>query len=232
MPLPGTAKIAVVLPGTGSDADFARRAFTRACTAIGVETVAVEPDAAGIVAGYRAALDRAATAGPILAGGISIGAAVAVDWARRHPGAACGVLAALPAWTGKANGAPAALSAALTATKLREEGLDATIAHMRASSPEWLADALEQSWRSQWPDLPDALDEAANYVSPTVEELAALDVPVGLVGAVDDPIHPLTVAQRWVQLLPNAALHTVRLADIGADPAVVGFEAVRALAAC
>ncbi|OSC61101.1 hypothetical protein BVW01_23550, partial [Mycobacterium tuberculosis] len=32
---------------------------------------------------------------------------------------------------------------------------------MRASSPVWLAEELTRSWRVQWPELPDAMEEAA-----------------------------------------------------------------------
>ena len=85
----------------------------------GMTVVAVEPDPRGIVASYHAALDAAAADGPIAVGGISIGAAVALRWARRNPARAAFVLAALPPWTGASNGAPAAHSARYTATSLR-----------------------------------------------------------------------------------------------------------------
>ena len=38
---------------------------------------------------------------------------------------------------------------------------------MRASSPPWLAQTLSRSWAAQWPDLPDALTEAAKYCRET-----------------------------------------------------------------
>ena len=100
-------------------------------------------------------------------GGVSIGAAVAVAWALQHPDHAVAVLAALPAWTGAPDGATAAIAAQHSARQLRDEGLEATTAQMRASSPPWLADELARSWRGQWPHLPDAMDEAAGYVAPT-----------------------------------------------------------------
>ena len=91
-----------------------------------------------------------------------------------------------------------------------------TTSQMRASSPPWLADELARSWRAQWPQLPDAMEEAAAYVAPSCAELSRLAPPLGVVAAVDDPIHPLQVAVDWVAAAPRAALRTVTLDEIGA----------------
>ncbi|AHH20084.1 putative hydrolase [Nocardia nova SH22a] len=217
--------VVVGLPGTGSDADFARRAFETACAARDLPFIAVEPDPRAVVASCRAALDEAAGRGPVLAAGISLGAAIAIEWAAARPDAAAGVLAALPAWTGAdTTGCPAALSAATTAAQLRADGLEPVIERMRAGSPPWLARALTQSWRRHWPDLPAALEEAADYAWPEPELLAALQVPTTIVAAIDDPVHPITVAQRWCALLPHARLHRITLDELGADPAVLGHR--------
>ncbi|MEV0711099.1 alpha/beta hydrolase [Nocardia aurea] len=219
----GRAMVAVALPGTGSDADFARRAFGAAAAASGLEFVAAEPDPRGLVAGYRAALDAAAARGPVLAAGISLGAAIAVEWAAEHPGSVTAVIAALPAWTGAdTTDCPAALSAAFTADRLAADGLEPVIEGMRATSPAWLADALTQSWRAQWPQLPRALREAAGYAWPDVERLGSVGVPVALVAAIDDPVHPLAVAEQWAEAIPEAALYRITLDELGADPAILG----------
>ncbi|MEV6213399.1 alpha/beta hydrolase [Nocardia sp. NPDC051833] len=213
----------VALPGTGSDADFAARAFGPAAAAHGLAFQAVEPDPQAVIASCTAALGAAAARGPVLAAGISLGAAIALDWAAGQPTAVVGVITALPAWTGAETAAcPAALSASVTAEQLRADGLDAVIERMRASSPAWLADALTQSWRGQWPHLPRALDEAAAYAWPTLERLADTRVPVAVVGASDDPIHPIAVAEQWAATLPQARLRRVTLDELGADPAVLG----------
>lgn len=225
-------RAAVVLPGTGSNADFARRAFTHCVRQIAIPLIAVEPNPAGVVESYVTAMNDAAQQyGPILVGGISLGAAAALNWANLPGSTAVAVLAALPPWTGEAGHAPAAASAAFTATKLRADGIDKVIAEMRASSPPWLADTLEASWRQQWPGLPDALDEAANYRAPTREALANCRVPVGICTAMDDPVHPYAVAQEWADRLPRAGLHETTLARVGADPAELGNGTVAALAA-
>lgn len=223
----------VALPGTGSDADFARRAFESAAATHELRFHAVEPDPRAVVASYRAALDEAAADGPVLATGISLGAAVAVEWAAEHAGSGrvAGVVAALPAWTGPdVAGCPAALSAAFTAQRLRADGLEAVIEQMRAGSPGWLGTALTQSWRSQWPWLPEALEEAASYSWPDADLLTVLDVPVAVVATIDDPVHPLAVGERWAALIPGATLDKLTLDELGADPAALGRSGFTALA--
>ena len=220
----------VLLAGTGSDDDYVYRAFSGPLHELGAIVVTPEPEPSRLIAGYLAALDDAARSGaPIAVGGVSIGAAVSTAWALRHPSRAVAVLAALPAWTGEPGNAPAALTARHSARQLRENGLSATIATMQESSPAWLAAELTRSWLAQWPDLPDAMTEAAAYVAPTVEELATLTVPMGLAAAVDDPVHPADVAVEWAAAARHAALHTVTLDEMGADPSRLGAACVAAL---
>lgn len=219
----------VLLPGTGSDDDFVYRAFAGPLHEAGAVVVAVAPQPHRLVAGYLDALDEASRDGAIAVGGVSIGAAVAATWALRHPTRVVGVLAALPPWTGAPHNAPAALAARHTAEQLRTEGLTATTAQMRASSPAWLADELSRSWLGQWPQLPEAMEEAAGYVAPSSAELERLRVPMGVVAAGDDPIHPLEVALEWVSAAPHAALRKVSLEEFGPDPARLGAAALAAL---
>lgn len=220
----------VVLPGTGSDDDYAGRAFGGPLREVGAQLLAPPPQPGQLIRGYRTALDEAARRGPIAVGGISIGAAVATAWALQHPDHAVAVLAALPAWTGAPDGAAAAQAARHSAQALRSDGLAATTAQLRASSPPWLAGELTRSWRRQWPHLPDAMEEAAGYIAPTRAELARLSVPLGVAAATDDPIHPLAVGVEWAAAAPYAALRTVTLGQIGADPAALGAACLAALA--
>nr|WP_313775361.1 alpha/beta hydrolase [Mycobacterium sp.] len=220
----------VLLAGTGSDDDYVYRAFSGALHDAGAVVVTPAPDPNRLVAGYLAALDEAARGeAPIAVGGVSIGAAVATAWALHHPRQAVAVLAALPAWSGEPGNAPAALIARHSSAQLRENGLAATIAEMQAGSPPWLAAELTRSWLAQWPSLPDSIAEAAEFVAPTVEELTALTVPMGVVAAVDDPVHPADVAVEWVAAAQHAALRTVTLDEMGADPAVLGAACLAAL---
>lgn len=219
----------MLLPGTGSDDDYVYRAFSPPLHAVGALLVAPPPEPRRLVDGYRAALDDAARDGPICVGGVSIGAAVAVAWALAHPDHAVAVLAALPAWAGAPGSAAAALAARYSASQLRADGLEATTAQMRASSPPWLADELARSWRAQWPHLPDAMEEAATFVAPTTAELGRLAAPLAVASAVDDPIHPLQAGLDWVEAAPRAALRTVTLDQIGADTAALGAACLAAL---
>ena len=223
----------ILLPGTGSDDDYLRRALTGPLEQAGARLVNVTPEPARLVSGYLDALDEALQSNPdgIAVGGISIGAAVATRWALAHQDRTVAVLAVLPPWTGSPAGAPASLSARHTAATLRLDGLDVTTAAMRSSSPAWLADELARSWRRQWPALPDAMDDAAAYVAPSADELRRLTVPLAVIGASDDAIHPLEVAADWSSWAPRAALRTVRLADFGPCPPILGQACVAALQA-
>ncbi len=231
MPIDLASVLTVLLPGTGSDEDYVRRAFAAPLEQAGAVVVAVPPKPEQLVAGYLRALDEAALGGPIAVGGVSIGAAVATCWALANPGRTVAVLAVLPPWTGAPGAAPAALSARHTAARLRREGLAATTAAMTSSSPPWLAEELARSWLRQWPNLPDAMDEAAAYVGPTASELGRLAAPMAVLGASDDPIHPIIVAREWASAVPHAALSTVTLDQFGPQPAVIGAAALAALQA-
>ncbi|HKV22449.1 MAG TPA: alpha/beta hydrolase [Mycobacterium sp.] len=219
----------VLLPGTGSDDDYVYRAFADPLHGAGAVVVAPQPQPDRLIDGYVRALDDAARLGPIAVGGVSIGAAVAVNWALAHPGRAVAVLAALPAWTGSPESAPAALAARYTADVLRRDGLVSATSQMRASSPPWLADELARSWLGQWPALPDAMETASRYVSPTRAELASLTVPMGVGAATDDSVHPLQVAIEWADAAPRAALRTVTLDEMGVRPSVLGAACLSAL---
>ncbi|MUM17313.1 alpha/beta hydrolase [Mycobacterium sp. CBMA271] len=219
------------MPGTGSDDDFIKRAFGPALIDAGVTLIAVRPEPHDLVNGYRRALDRAAKDGPIIVGGVSIGAAVALEWALQSPHATVAVLAAMPAWTGAPENSPASVSARVTAESLRTDGLAAVTAAMQAGSPDWLAAELTRSWAVQWPGLPNAMAEVSTFVNPTAEDLRGLTVPLAVAAATDDPIHPLAVGQDWASWAPRAALRTFTLDQLGADPSRLGAACVGALRA-
>jgi pimeloyl-ACP methyl ester carboxylesterase len=221
----------IILPGTGSDDDYITRAFAGPLRDAGTRVLAPPPQPQHLVDGYLNALDDAARRGLIAVGGVSIGAAVAAAWALQHSDSAVAVLAALPPWTGPPGDAVAAIAARHSAQQLRHDGLAATTTQMRASSPPWLAEELTRSWRAQWPHLPDAMEEAATYVAPTRTQLQQLAVPMGIAAATDDPIHPLEIGLEWAAAAPRAALRTVTLDQIGADPSALGAACLAALGA-
>ena len=119
---------AVVLPGTGSDDDYITRAFDGPLHDVGATLLAPRPQPTRLIAGYLSALDDAAREGPIVVGGVSIGAAVAVAWALRHPERTVAVLAALPAWSGAPVQAGSAASTATARSGCRSAQATATAA--------------------------------------------------------------------------------------------------------
>lgn len=232
-----------MLPGAGSDDRFVRSVFARPLAEMGIRLIAPAPRAgADVVAGYRAVLDAAAGSGPLLVGGISLGAHVAARWAAAAPrGRVVGLLLALPAWTGPpvrhgpsstpsvgTAQAPAAAAARLTAAQVRSEGVAAALAAAAAGAPAWLATELARAWPRYGDGLAPALEAAAAEPGPTEAELAALDVPVGVAALTDDPVHPMAVARLWAASSPRSALVTARMAAFGADPETVGRAAVLA----
>jgi hypothetical protein len=52
---------------------------------------------------------------------------------------------------------------------------------------------------------------------------------MGVAAATDDLVHPVEVALEWVAAAPRAALKTVTLDAVGADPAVLGAACLAAL---
>ena len=225
--------VTVLLPGTGSDDDYLRRALAGPLQQAGALVVTVAPEPHRLVQGYLEALDRAwrDSGARIAVGGVSLGALLATRWALAHPQRTAAVLAVLPPWTGEPGDAPAAVSARHTAAALRRDGLAATTAAMRASSPPWLAVELARSWARQWPALPGAMEQAASCRAPDRTELCGLRVPMAVVAAKDDPVHPAAVARDWVSWAPCAALRTVRLEEFGPHPELLGRACLDALAA-
>lgn len=220
---------AVLLPGTGSDEVFVRSVFGKPLADAGVALVTPAPVPGRRLAGaHLAALDEAARHGPVLAGGISFGAHLAVEWALRDQDRCAGLLLVLPGWSGEPADAPAAVLARWAAGLVRASGLAGALAVATDGVPGWLAAELTRGWRRHGTGLADSLSVAADRRAPTVDELGALTVPAGIAGCADDPVHPMGVARAWAEALPHAALATVRLADIGSDPEALGRAAVRA----
>ncbi|EGD53969.1 hypothetical protein [Gordonia neofelifaecis] len=208
----------IVMPGTGSDADYAARAFGPAAASLGARLIALEPES-DLVGGYLDRVDEIAqTDDDVLVGGVSIGAAIAVEWVLRSVYAhrCIGVLAALPPWSGSPGDSLAALSARITADSIEGDGLEATIAQMAATSPAWLATELSRSWRSLADrGLVAQLRAACSYTAPTEDDVASLPVPLGVAAAPDDPLHPIAVGRAWVARAARASLSAVPLTEFG-----------------
>jgi len=223
-------RVAVLLAGSGSSADFVRRAFGAALAGAGYGLVAPEPvPGPSLVPAAFAALDDAVRREDVaLVGGVSLGAHVAVRWAAERSAAAgiAGVLAALPAWTGPPGTVAAASERA--AAEVERVGAEAAVARARAAGVRWVADELAAAWPRYGDALPATLRAAAAAPGPDPAELARTPVPVGIAAFRDDPLHPAGVAAEWATLLPLAAVEELTLADLAADRAPLGAAALRA----
>lgn len=218
-----------MLPGTGSDDVFVRSVFEIPLAAVGVRTLAPAPVPGDTLAeAHLSALDRAAADEPVLVGGISFGAHLAAEWAVRNPARCAGLVLALPAWCGAPGDAPAAISARLSAADVRDRGVAGALADVAAGAPRWLSDELGRAWPRYGEGLAASLAVAAGRPAPTLGELAALRVPVGIAACEDDPIHPAGVAAEWARAIPGAQVRSTRLAVVGLDPEALGRAAVLA----
>ncbi|GAA4025231.1 thioesterase [Allokutzneria multivorans] len=217
---------AVLLPGAGSDDEFVRAVFECPLRALGITLVAPGP---GLPEDLVAALAEAAEAGPVLAGGVSLGAHLAAAWAAENPNRCTGLLLAMPAWTGLSEDQPAAVAARFGAASVREVGLPEALDRACAGVQPWLAAELRRSWSRHGDALPEALDAAAETAAPTLADLSTITVPAGIAACSDDPLHPLPVAEAWHRALPSSALHAIPFSTLGADRESLGRAAVLAL---
>src|SRR6266550_5560507 len=223
--------VAVVLPGSGSTADFVTRAFGPPLAGAGYALVTADPVAGpeAVTAALAGLAEAAARYRVRLAGGVSLGAQLAVRWAAESPAAAGldGLLLALPAWSGPPGAVAAASSAA--AAEVEAVGVAEALRRARRGGVGWVLDELAAAWPRYGADLPATLRAAAGSPGPTAAELGRIAVPVGLAAFVDDPLHPLVVAEQWAGALRQAALERLRLADPGPDRTVLGAATLRAL---
>jgi hypothetical protein len=216
-----------VTPGTASTADFVGRAFAAPLAALGI----------GLVSGDAptdpAALDEAvARYRPVLVGGVSIGAHLAVRclsrgrWKHRPDG----LLLAMPAWTGPPG--PVAAASGLTADEIDRDGVRPALDRIRAgASPDaaWVVEELATAWPGFPPGrLAATLRATSASPGPSLAELSAVTVPCGVAVLRDDPLHPAAVGRSWTTALPCAALVETRLAAVGADREALGRAAVLA----
>jgi pimeloyl-ACP methyl ester carboxylesterase len=194
----------VLLPGTASDEVFVRSVFAEPLSQVGAVFTAPR---VRTLSERLTALENAFTSHPIVVGGVSLGAHVAAAWAVRNPAKCAGLILALPAWTGPADGAPAAMAAKASAEIVTRHGLDAAL----EGTSGWLHDELSRTWRGYGDQLVPHLEEAATSAAPTLDELKTLGVPTGIVGCADDPVHPIEIAREWADAIPRAVLTTTTL---------------------
>jgi pimeloyl-ACP methyl ester carboxylesterase len=148
-----------------------------------------------------------------IAGGVSMGAAIALRLACRHPRRVAGLILVRPAWTfspAPQNMQPISEVAGL----ILEHGADKgrrlfaqsdTATRLYREAPDNLASLLGYFDR---PDARTFAQVLANIASdgPGVSErdAAALDIPTLVIGNATDAVHPLSMAYMLAAAIPNA----------------------------
>ena len=233
----------VVAHGVGSSSRFVREAFAAPVAAAGFRVVTydlrghgastpVTDPAEASLAHHVSDLAAVADAvGAEVVGGVSLGGHAAVGLAvAGRP--LRGVVACLPAWTGRAvpgEGPHAAVAARARTTSV--EDMLATMA-ADAGTPRWLASLLARDWRTHDDaSLRTALVALDGAAAPYAADLRALSAPLGVVAWPHDPGHPIAVARDWDRWAPRSRLVETRLAAVGERPERLGTAAVLALLA-
>jgi len=160
----------------------------------------------------RAGIER------FVAGGISMGAAIALRLAVRHPDRVIGLVMIRPAWAfdpGPANMDPVKELAHLIATRPLAEARQAFVAsatarHLADAAPDNLASLLGYFARPDAAAVAEVLADIAGR-GPCVprEQAAALAVPTLIVGCARDAVHPLAMARTLAETIPGARIREV-----------------------
>ncbi|RUT31358.1 alpha/beta hydrolase [Arsenicitalea aurantiaca] len=160
-----------------------------------------------------AAMLAAETSGPVVVGGISMGAAIALRLAVTRPERVAGLILVRPAWgtarapeTMRPNAEVGALLSRLGPTRGKAEfAASKTALRLAGEAPDNLASLLG------FFDRPDPMTTAAllqqiSADGPDVSEddLARIEVPVLVIGTGMDAIHPLALAEALAGLIPGA----------------------------
>jgi pimeloyl-ACP methyl ester carboxylesterase len=174
-----------------------------------------------------AALIEANRQAPLVVGGISMGAAIALRLAVRRPDLVRGLVLARPAWVTAAapdNMAPntevGRLLAALPADEARDAFLGGDCAkRLAGTAPDNLA-SLEGFFSRKPQAVTAALLHAIASDGPGVSEAdaRAIHAPTLVIGHARDAVHPLAHAETLAALIPGARLVTITAkADSRAD---------------
>lgn len=169
-----------------------------------------------------------------IAGGISMGAAIALHLARTYPQRVTGLILVRPAWAFAAapeNLAPVREVAELLRTHSPEVARShfarsATAERLRREAPDNLASLLGYFDRPDAPDFAEVLANiAADETGVTAPDAASLTIPALVLGNRHDALHPIAVAKMLADALANAEFREV---PAKATDAEIHFAAVRA----
>ncbi|MFT4087631.1 MAG: alpha/beta hydrolase [Gordonia sp. (in: high G+C Gram-positive bacteria)] len=160
--------------------------------------------------------------------GPSMGTGTLLHAALRAPERFSGLTLIIPptAWTTR----PAQAQAYLTAADLVEQnGIGAFVDAGRAVTPPPAAVPHSETGPDITEDLlPTVFRGAALSDLPAPGDLARIDVPVTVLAWIDDPAHPVSTAERLVELLPQATLTVARTPnDVEQWPGVLVADVAR-----
>lgn len=250
----GEGRSALFQHGLGGDATQAEgnfpdeagwRRLTLECRAQGQsEPGATRPFSIAMFADDAVAAAEAVGLQRFVAGGVSMGAAIALRLAVTRPDLVSALVLVRPAWAAEAAPANMRPYAAAAAAMRRHPGdpAAARAAFVDSAQARRLAELSPDNHASltgffDRPDLAstaDLLDDVASD-GPGVSraEIAALRLPVLVVGNGEDDVHPLALARELADLIPDARLIEVpaKAADKGVHQAAVRYAISSFLAA-
>lgn len=229
LPKPLPEPTAILLPGSAASPDFVLRAFSPLLSNLAV--VAPPVGALGDSEEYaRWLASRAAQLGDALrlVIGVSVGAHGAAIWAgspQVQQDAAvrnCRLVLCMPAWSGPAG--ELAQYTELAADQIEKRGRGSELARLQQDyGDDWVVAELGEAWqRLPTPTLCRSLRATAHSRGPTEAELANIKLPTAVVALLDDPLHPLPVAQYWQHHISDSTLVTVPRHAPATDRSVFG----------
>lgn len=171
-----------------------------------------------------------AAVGAVAVGGVSAGGHAAVAAAARGVVEVERVVAALPAWTGRAVAGEGPHAA--VADEVRAHGVTGMVQRLRTEPAlrPWLRRVLVRDLAAgDRASVEAALLALDGGTAPTLDEVARLGDRLGVVGWPDDPGHPLDVASAWASTAPGARLVTTSLDAPDADQFALGAAMAAAL---
>jgi len=170
---------------------------------------------------------------PVIAGGISMGAAIALRLAVTRPDLVKALILARPAWvttSAPANMAPNALAGRLLARHTPEEALHLFTAsnvakHLAQVAPDNLT-SLQSFFQREPLAVTAALLSQISADGPgvTESEIRAITVPTLVIGTEHDFIHPVAYAKHLAGLITTASLKIIPAKAVSKTLYVAGFH--------
>ena len=153
--------------------------------------------------------------GPIVIGGISMGAAISLRLAVKHPNLVAGLVLARPAWT--SHSAPENLAPNREVARFLEQyepgeaksrfEQSPTAIRLKRDAPDNLKSLLSFFSRTPIDETRALLSAiAADGPGVGVEEISRLRLRSLIIGTAQDAVHPLSLAKELAELIPEAHL--------------------------